>query len=68
MEEAQKAKEEGKEKTIVVSFSGHGLLDLGAYEKYFAGELSDFTLEDADIAKSTEILKNYPKPQNFKSR
>ena len=67
VEEAKKAKEEGKEKTIVFSFSGHGLLDLGAYEKYFAGELFDFTLEDDEIEKSTEVLKNYPTPQNMKS-
>ncbi|BBO84398.1 tryptophan synthase beta chain [Desulfosarcina ovata subsp. sediminis] len=66
--EAEKAKAEGKEKTIVFTFSGHGLLDLGAYEKYFAGELSDFTLEDAEIEESTEILKDYPKPQEMKSR
>ena len=30
--EALKAKEEGKEKTIVFNLSGHGLLDLSAYE------------------------------------
>jgi tryptophan synthase beta chain len=67
VEEARKAKEEGKEKTIVVNFSGHGLLDLGAYDKYFSGELFDYSLDDAEIEKSTEILKNYPKPQNIKS-
>ena len=65
--EAKKAKEEGKEKTIVFNFSGHGLLDLGTYEKYLAGKLSDFTLEDSEIEKSTEILKNYPKPATLKS-
>jgi len=65
--EAKQAKEEGKEKTIVVSFSGHGLLDLGAYDKYFSGELFDFQLEDAEIDASTEVLKNYPTPQDMKS-
>ena len=30
--EALKAKEEGKEKTILFNLSGHGLLDLSAYE------------------------------------
>jgi tryptophan synthase beta chain len=65
--EAKKTKEEGKQKTIVFNFSGHGLLDLGAYEKFFAGELSDFSLADAEIEKYTEILKNYPKPANIKS-
>jgi tryptophan synthase beta chain len=67
VEEAKKAKEEGKEKTIVVNFSGHGLLDLGAYEKYFSGELFDYSLENAEIEKSTEVFKNYPKPQNIKN-
>ncbi|HKJ68531.1 MAG TPA: TrpB-like pyridoxal-phosphate dependent enzyme, partial [bacterium] len=37
--EAQKAKEEGKEKTILFNLSGHGLLDLSAYQEYFAGNL-----------------------------
>ncbi len=37
--EAQKAKEEGKEKTILFNLSGHGLLDLSAFEEYFAGNL-----------------------------
>jgi tryptophan synthase beta chain len=64
---SQKAKEEGKEKTIVVNFSGHGLLDLGAYDKYFSGELFDYSLDDAEIEKSTEVLKNYPTPQDIKS-
>jgi tryptophan synthase beta chain len=30
--EALKAKEEGKEKTVLFNLSGHGLLDLSAYE------------------------------------
>jgi tryptophan synthase beta chain len=37
--EAEKAREEGKEKTIVFNLSGHGLLDLSAYEAYLNGEL-----------------------------
>ncbi|MGA6926997.1 MAG: TrpB-like pyridoxal phosphate-dependent enzyme [Desulfosarcina sp.] len=68
VEEANKAKEEGKQKTIVVSFSGHGLLDLGAYDKYFSGKLFDYSLEDDEIDESTRILNDYPKPQTLKSR
>ncbi len=67
VEEAEKAKQEGKEKTIVVSFSGHGLLDLGAYEKYFAGQLSDLDFSDDDLEKAKETVKNYPKPAKLKS-
>lgn len=37
IEEANRAKEEGKKKTILFSLSGHGLLDLGAYEEFLEG-------------------------------
>ena len=41
IQEALKAKEEGKKKVIVFNLSGHGFLDLAAYEAYFDGELQD---------------------------
>jgi len=68
VKEAAKAKEEGKEKVIVFSWSGHGLLDLGTYEKYIAGSLKNFALSDEEIAKAGEIFANYPKPELLKSR
>ena len=39
--EAIKAREEGVKKTIVFNLSGHGLLDLSAYEAYMNGKLAD---------------------------
>ncbi|NTV74872.1 MAG: TrpB-like pyridoxal phosphate-dependent enzyme [Holophaga sp.] len=39
--EALTAKEEGKKKVIVFNMSGHGMLDLAAYEAYFDGDLQD---------------------------
>ena len=57
VDEALKAKEEGKEKTILFCLSGHGHLDLSAYEKYFAEELSDY---DYPEDKIQEALKNLP--------
>lgn len=68
VDEAKKAKEEGKEKVILFNWSGHGLIDLGAYDKYFAGQLEDYVLSDEEIRKSEEVLKAYPKPQLLKSR
>ena len=68
VEEARKAKAEGQAKTIVFNFSGHGLLDLGAYDKFFSGELFDHRLDDAEIEKSTQVFRDYPKPQHIKSR
>lgn len=35
IDEALKAKETGEEKTIVINFSGHGMLDLKGYASYF---------------------------------
>lgn len=37
--EALKAKREGKKKTIFFNLSGHGLLDLGAYEQFLDGTM-----------------------------
>jgi tryptophan synthase beta chain len=62
IDEAVKAREEGREKTILFSYSGHGLLDLGGYEKYLAGELTDFELPEADLCKALEPLRGFPKP------
>ncbi len=67
IDEANKAKEEGKEKVILFNWSGHGLIDLTAYDKYLAGELTDFVLSEEEQAESTKILENYPKPEMVKS-
>jgi tryptophan synthase beta chain len=61
--EAKKAKEEGREKVILMSYSGHGLLDLSAYESYLDGELEDSTLPDEDLYESLSALDNYPRPE-----
>jgi len=67
IDEARKAKEEGKEKVILVNFSGHGLLDLGSYEKYFNHELTNFALSDEEILKSEKIYETFPKPELIRS-
>ncbi|MBC8392564.1 MAG: TrpB-like pyridoxal phosphate-dependent enzyme [Deltaproteobacteria bacterium] len=68
IDEAKKAKEEGKEKVILFNFSGHGLIDLSAYDKYFAGELTNFVLTEEEIQESEKVFENFPKPQLLKSR
>jgi tryptophan synthase beta chain len=65
---ARRAKEEGKEKVILFNWSGHGLIDLGAYEKYLAGQIKDFEFPAKDIEEAEKILQKYPKPQIIKSR
>ncbi|MBD3383731.1 TrpB-like pyridoxal phosphate-dependent enzyme [candidate division KSB1 bacterium] len=61
IEEANKAKEEGKEKVIVFNWSGHGLMDLTGYDAYFSGKLINYPLPEEEIEKSTAVLKNLPK-------
>jgi tryptophan synthase beta chain len=40
--EAIRCREENKEECIVFNFSGHGLCDLGSYDRFFSGELEDY--------------------------
>jgi len=63
IEEAKKAKEEGKEKTIVFNLSGHGLLDLTGYEAYLDGKLTDYVLPQEEIDRAVQDLESYPKPK-----
>jgi tryptophan synthase beta chain len=41
IDEAVKCKETGEEKTIVMNFSGHGMLDLKGYASYFEGTMQN---------------------------
>ncbi len=55
--EARKAKEEGVEKTILFNFSGHGIIDLSAYDQYFGGKLENHTITEEEIKKSISELE-----------
>ncbi|HWP95859.1 MAG TPA: TrpB-like pyridoxal phosphate-dependent enzyme [Syntrophomonadaceae bacterium] len=57
IDEALKAKEEGVAKTIVFNLSGHGLLDLSAYDQFLSGKMEN--VEFSEIAMH-ESLKNLP--------
>jgi tryptophan synthase beta chain len=62
IQEAKLAKEEGKEKTILVNWSGHGLVDLAAYDAYFQGKLHDYELPEEEIETALRALEGFPKP------
>ncbi|MBM4129330.1 MAG: TrpB-like pyridoxal phosphate-dependent enzyme [Nitrospira sp.] len=62
IEEAKKAKEEGKERVIIMNWSGHGLIDLAAYDAYISGKLEDYVLPDEEIQKLIQDLEKFPKP------
>jgi tryptophan synthase beta chain len=63
IKEALKAKAEGKEKVILFNWSGHGLVDLGAYESYMRGKLSDHDLSQSVIDTALKDIASLPKPR-----
>ena len=67
IQEAKKAKEEAKEKVIIFNFSGHGLMDLTGYDKFFSDQLVDFPLPEEELQKSLKTIENLPKPEAAKS-
>lgn len=56
--EANKCKETGEKKVMLFNLSGHGLIDMGSYDKYFAGDLRNYELTEDDINKNLEEIKD----------
>jgi tryptophan synthase beta chain len=56
IDEAVKARDRGESPTILFNLSGHGLLDLAAYDSYFAGTMSDVAVPDSKIQELVAAL------------
>lgn len=54
--EALKCKETGEEKVILFNLSGHGLIDMAAYDQYFSGSLQNYEASDELIKRNTDKL------------
>jgi tryptophan synthase beta chain len=52
--EAKKCKVSGEKKTILFCLSGHGLIDMTAYDSYLNGDLQNYAVSDAEIEKNLE--------------
>lgn len=61
VDEARRAREEGKEKTILFNWSGHGLVDLASYDAYLTGKLTQYELPDEEIERAKKLVAGYPK-------
>jgi tryptophan synthase beta chain len=55
--EANHCKETGESKVILFNLSGHGLIDMTAYDSYLSGDLRNYALTDADIRKNIEAIE-----------
>ncbi|MGB9758543.1 MAG: TrpB-like pyridoxal phosphate-dependent enzyme [Thermoproteota archaeon] len=49
IDEALRCRKTGEKKIILMNYSGHGLLDLSAYESYLAGKLTDYEPEKIEV-------------------
>ena len=58
IDEALKCRESGEAKTILIAHSGHGHVDMAAYDAYFSGKLKDYEYPKEKIE---EALKKLPK-------
>ena len=55
--EALKCKETGEEKVILVNLSGHGLIDMSAYDQYLSGNLQNYEVTDEQVAENISKLE-----------
>ena len=55
--EAEQAKLEGKERVILFNLSGHGLIDMAAYDQYFSGDLRNYEVTDEEVANNLKDLE-----------
>jgi tryptophan synthase beta chain len=44
---------------VLVNISGHGLLDLGAYRRFAAGEVEPVTADEASLSRSLNALEEF---------
>jgi tryptophan synthase beta chain len=55
-DEAMRCKESGEAKVIAFNASGHGHFDMGSYEKYFSGGLTDFEYPEEKVQEALARL------------
>lgn len=55
--EAKKAKEAGESKVILFNLSGHGLIDMSAYDQYISGDLANYQVSDEMVRQNTKDLE-----------
>jgi len=55
--EANQAREEGEKKTILFNLSGHGFVDMQAYEDFFAGKLEDHHFTDEELRSGLQEVR-----------
>ena len=60
VEEVERAREEGVERTILFNLCGHGHFDMSAYAAYLAGTMEDFELPQSELDRAGEAMAGLP--------
>jgi tryptophan synthase beta chain len=60
IDEANRAKEEGRSRVILFNLCGHGHFDLSAYERYLSGRLEDYEYPAERVKEALEKLEALP--------
>lgn len=55
--EAKNAKESGESKVILFNLSGHGLIDMAAYDQYICGDLQNYEIPESEIEANVSKLE-----------
>ena len=56
---ALKAKEEGRKEVILFNLSGHGLIDMAAYDRYIAGDLTNGSVTEEEITRNLKDVEDF---------
>lgn len=54
--EAERCKREGKSEVILFNLSGHGLIDMAAYDRYFSGDLQNYAVTQESIDENLAAI------------
>lgn len=57
IKEAKEAKEAGEKRVILFNLSGHGLIDMAAYDQFFAGDLVNHELSQEEIQMNIDKIE-----------
>ncbi|MCX7912501.1 MAG: TrpB-like pyridoxal phosphate-dependent enzyme, partial [Dehalococcoidales bacterium] len=60
IDEALKCKESGQSKVILFNHSGHGHFDMGAYDSYLSGKLTDYAYPEEKVKEALKFLPEVP--------
>ena len=57
--EAKECIETGEERVILFNLSGHGLIDMAAYDQYLSGDLRNYDLSQEEIDKNIAEIEKF---------